>query len=90
MGERHSICHINSTLLFLFESYVRWVLIETYAKSFQFSFDDSLVRERFVDVEDDEYQVTSARNCNYLATTSLKVRIYMEICVIPCRPLLLR
>jgi hypothetical protein len=72
MRERYSICHINATLFFLFESDVGRVLIETYAKSFQFSLDDSLVRERFVDVEDDEYQVTGACYCDYLTTASLK------------------
>jgi hypothetical protein len=50
MRQRHCVSHIDSTLVFLFESDIGRFLIESDAEPFQFGFNDSLVSEGFINV----------------------------------------
>lgn len=43
--------------------YIRRPLVQSYAKSFKFCFDDRLVAKRFEHVEHDENQVACSRDC---------------------------
>lgn len=58
-GERHSVGNVDATFVLFGEFDVRRFFVNTNAKAFKFRFDDSLVDQRLVDIEDDEDQVAS-------------------------------
>jgi hypothetical protein len=74
MCQGHSIGHIDSAFVLLLERDVWWFLVESDAETFQFGFYYSLVGEWFVDVEDNENQITRPCDSYDLATSALKVR----------------
>jgi hypothetical protein len=72
MGQGHSIGHIDSALVLLLERDVWGFLVESDAETFQFGFYYSLVGEWFVDVEDNENEITRPCDSYDLTTSTLK------------------
>ena len=73
MRKRNSIGYGDSTLVFLPEDDIRWLLVDADAKSFQLRFNDSFVSQGFIDVQHDEDEMTCFRDCNNLTASTLTV-----------------
>ena len=71
MSQWNSVGHINSSLIFFLERDVRGFLVESDAEPFQFSFDYPFVREWFIDIEHNKYQIASPGHGNDLTTSTL-------------------
>ena len=55
MGQRDSIGYADAAFIFLPEDNVWWFFVDSNAKAFQFIFNNPLVRQWLVDVQNDEY-----------------------------------
>lgn len=73
MCQGHSTCYVQAAFVLLLDSDVGWSLVDSDAESFQFVFDHSLVSQWFVDIKDDENQMTRLCNRNDLATSTATV-----------------
>lgn len=73
VAQRNSASDGDTTLVLLLEVDVGGRLVDTNTEALQFVFDDTLVNQRLVDIENDEDQVTGLGHSNDLATTTLTV-----------------
>lgn len=73
MCQRNSASDIDTAFVFLFEVDVRWTLVDPNTEAFQLRFDNSFVGQGLVDVQHDEYQMTSLCDGNNLPTSSFTV-----------------
>lgn len=69
----NSVGNVEAALVLLLEGDVGRRLVDADTESFQFGLDDALVRQRLVDVEDDEDQVARLCDGNDLATSTATV-----------------
>ena len=73
VGQRDSACNGNATLILLLENNVGGLLVNSDTKPFQFSFDDLLVDQGLVHVEDNENEVAGLGYGNDLSTTTFTI-----------------
>lgn len=73
MGQRDSTGDADAPFVLLLEENIRQALVDADTKAFQLGFDNPLVCERLVDIEDDEDKMTSLGNCNDLTAAALSV-----------------
>ena len=71
MCQWYGIRHVDSALIFLLERYVWGFFVEPDSEALQFGLYYSFMSERLVDVQDNEYEIASSSNCNYLTTSTL-------------------
>lgn len=64
---------IDSSLVLLFEVDVWRLLVDPDTEAFKLALDNAFVRERLVNVEYDEYQITSLRDSNDLPTAAFAI-----------------
>jgi hypothetical protein len=88
MGERYGVCHVDPTLVLLLESDVGRFLVESDSEALQFRLYYSFMSEGFVDVQNNENEITSSSHGNYLTTSTLSMRFgpkngKMEKCTLP-------
>ena len=58
----NSVCDVDAAFVFLLEDDVRWLLVDSDAKAFEFSLNDSFFRKRLVHVQDDEDEMARLRH----------------------------
>ena len=73
MRQGHRVGNRESSLVLFLEDDVWRLLVDSNPESFKLGFDDSLVCEGLVDIQDDEYQMAGLGNRNDLATTAFAV-----------------
>ena len=73
VGKRHGVRNADSTLVLLLEDNIWGLFVDPNAKAFELRLDDSLVCERFVDIQDDEDQIAGLGHSNDLSTTTFSV-----------------
>lgn len=73
VAQRNSASDGNTTLVLLLEVDVGRGLVDTDTEALQFVFDNTLVDQRLVDIENDKDQVTGLGHSNNLATTTLTI-----------------
>lgn len=71
--EGHCVCDADSSLVFLSKNDVRWLFIDTDPKAFKLRLDDLLIRQRFVNVQDNEDQVACLCHGYNLTTSALAI-----------------
>ena len=90
MGQRHCVRHVDSTLVFLLERDIWGFFVEPDSEALQLGLYYSFVGEWFVDVQDNEYEITRSSNCNYLTTSTLTMSSGTQNSKAPSRPWHLR
>ena len=73
MAQGDSVRNGNSPFVLLLEDNVGWLLVDAYAKTFQFSLDDLLVSQGLVDVQNNENEMACLRYSYDLTTSALTV-----------------
>lgn len=73
MGQRRCARDIEAAFVFLLDGNVGGCLVDPDAESLEFSFNDPLVCERLVDVENNKDQMASFCNCDDLTTSTTAV-----------------
>lgn len=73
VGQRNSTRNGNTTLILLLENNVGGLLVNSDTEPFQFGFDDLLVDQRLVHVEDNENEVAGLGYGNDLSTTTFTI-----------------
>ena len=69
----HRCGHVDPSLLLLLEAAIGRFLVESNSEPLQLSLDDSLVLQRFEDVEDNENEAAGPRHCNHLPPSPLPI-----------------
>lgn len=69
----NSVRDVDAAFVFFFEDDVRWLLVDSDAKAFEFSLNDSFFRQRLVHVQDDEDEMASLRDRNDLTTPTFAI-----------------
>lgn len=73
MVQRDSVGNADAAFIFLPEDDVWWFLVDPNAKAFQFIFNNSLVRQWLIDVQNDEYQMTCFGDGDDLSSSTFAV-----------------
>lgn len=73
MGQWDGVCDADAAFVFLFEDNVWRILVYANTEAFEFILDDSFVRKRFVDVEDNEDEMAGLGNSNDLTTSTFTI-----------------
>ena len=73
VGQRNSTRNGNTTLILLLENNVGGLLVNSDTEPFQFGFDDLLVDQGLVHVEDNENEVAGLGYGNDLSTTTFTI-----------------
>lgn len=73
VGQRNSTRNGNTTLILLLENNVGGLLVDSDTETFQFAFNDLLVDQRLVHVEDNENEVAGLGHGNNLSTTTFTI-----------------
>lgn len=73
MGQRHSIGDTDAAFILFLEDDIWWLFIDTNTEAFKLIFDNSLLRQRLVDIKNDEYEMAGFGNGDHLSTSTFAV-----------------
>ena len=73
MAQWNGIGDTNATFILLLKNDIRRLLINADPESLELVFDDSFLRERFIDVQDDEDQMAGFGHCDDLSAATLSI-----------------
>lgn len=73
MAQWNGIGDTDAPFILLLKNDIRRLLINADPESLELVFDDSFLRERFIDVQDDEDQMTGLGHCDDLSATTLPI-----------------
>jgi hypothetical protein len=73
MGQRHSIGDTDTAFILFLEDDIWWLFIDTNTEAFKLILDDPLLRQRLIDIENDEYEMACFGNGDNLSTSAFAV-----------------
>jgi len=73
MGQRHSISDTNTAFILFLEDNIWWLFINTNTEAFKLILDNSFLRQRLVDIKNDEYEMAGFGDGNDLSTSTFAV-----------------
>lgn len=73
VGQRHSIGDTDAAFILFLEDNIWWLFIDTNAEAFKLILDDSLLRQRLIDIKNDEYEMAGFGNGDHLSTSTFAV-----------------
>jgi hypothetical protein len=79
MRQGHRIRHVYSALIFLLESNIWRLFVESDSEALQFGLYYSFMSQWLIDVEDNEYEIASSSNCDYLTTSTLAMSLFPKL-----------
>ncbi len=69
----NSVSYTDAAFVFLLEDYIRWVFVNSDSETFKLILNKSLLRERFIDIKDDEYEMAGFCNSYDLTTSTFSI-----------------
>ncbi len=73
MGQGNGAGNVDASIVIFLEDDIRRLLIDANTESLEFSLDDALIRQGFVDIKNDENEMTGFRNGDDLAASTFSV-----------------
>jgi len=73
MGQRHSIGDTDAAFILFLEDDIWWFFVYTNTEAFKLILDNPLLRQRLIDVKNDEYEMAGLGNGNDLSTSTFAV-----------------